>query len=67
MKYKLSQAAELLGIHKQTAWNYVKEGRLKAVKSKTNRWFVSQDEIDRFLGHEKTIADQGSCYLCSCQ
>ena len=59
MEYKLSDAAEHLGLHKQTVWNYIKSGKLKASKTRNNRWFVSQDEIDKFLGHEKAQLDQG--------
>jgi putative resolvase len=59
MKYKLSQAAAKLGVHKQTAWNYVKAGELKAFKTKNNRWYVDQEEIDRFTGNAKSNLDQG--------
>jgi len=59
MKYKLSKAAELLGIHKQTVWNKIKSGELTAHKTKNNRWYIDESEIDKYLGASKTNIDQG--------
>ena len=59
MNYKLTEAARHLGIHKQTAWNYVKSGQLKAYKTKNNRWYVTQEEIDRYQGQVNPKLDQG--------
>ena len=59
MKYKLSKAAELLGIHKQTVWNKIKSGELTAHKTKNNRWYIDESEIDKWLGASKINIDQG--------
>jgi putative resolvase len=59
MKYKLSQAATQLGIHKQTMWNKIKSGEISATKTKNNRWYVDEAEIDRYLGASKSVVDQG--------
>ena len=54
--YKLTDAAVLIGVHRQTAWKYIIDGKLKAMKTKNNRYLVSQEEIDRYLGEVKHIA-----------
>ena len=59
MNYKISQVAEKLCLHKQTIWNYIKAGRLKAFRTPNGRWLVSQQEIDRYLGEQKFIEEQG--------
>ena len=59
MKYKLTDAAKKLGVHKQTTWNYIKSGQLTASKTKNNRWYIEQEEIDRFLGQNKFVEEQG--------
>ena len=59
MKYKLTDAAKKLGVHKQTTWNYIKSGQLSASKTKNNRWYIEQEEIDRFLGQNKFVEEQG--------
>ncbi len=46
MKYKLTDAAKKLGVHKQTTWNYIKSGQIKASKTKNNRWYIAQYEIN---------------------
>lgn len=49
--YKLLEAANLLGIKVRTAREWVKNGKLKAVKYPTsNMWFVPQSEITRIRG-----------------
>jgi putative resolvase len=59
MKYKLSQAAVKMGIHKQTLWGKIKSGEVTAFKTKNNRWYVDESEIDRYIGASKTNLDQG--------
>lgn len=59
MKYKLTQAASQLGIHKQTMWNKIKAGEIAAVKTKNNRWYIDESELDKYLGASKTNIDQG--------
>jgi putative resolvase len=58
-QYKLSEIATLLGLHKQTIWKYVNEGKLIANKTTTNRWYVSQDNLDLFTNQAKPNQEQG--------
>ena len=59
MNHKLTDAAILMGIHRQTLWKYIKEGKIKALLTKNKRYLISQDEIDKYLGEVKHIVDQG--------
>jgi excisionase family DNA binding protein len=59
MKHKLTDAAKQLGLHKQTVWNYIKDGQIKATKTKNNRWYIDQTEIDNYMGSAKIQSDQG--------
>jgi putative resolvase len=59
MKYKLTQAAEKMSMHKQTLWLKIKNGEVAAFKTKNNRWYVDESEIDRYLGASKTHIEQG--------
>jgi len=59
MKYKLTQAAEKMSMHKQTLWIKIKNGEVAAFKTKNNRWYVDEAEIDRYLGASKTHIEQG--------
>lgn len=60
MKLKLTDAAKQLGIHKQTMWNYIKSGEITATKTKNNRWYIDQSDLDKWVGSSKTIQlDQG--------
>jgi excisionase family DNA binding protein len=59
MNHKLTDAAKIIGVHKQTMWKYVKDGKIAAIKTKNNRYLITQAEIDKYLGEVKNIADQG--------
>ena len=59
MNYKLSDAAKLIGVHKQTMWKYIKEGKISAIKTPNNRYLVPKAEIDKYLGEVKNIAELG--------
>lgn len=59
MLHKLSVAAEKIGVHKQTAWNYVKAGKLKAEHRPNGRIYVSDEEISRFNGENSFVKDKG--------
>ena len=59
MNHKLSDAAKIIGVHKQTMWKYIKEGKINAIKTKNNRYLITQSEIDKYLGEVKNVADQG--------
>ncbi|MFA5728194.1 MAG: helix-turn-helix domain-containing protein [Candidatus Neomarinimicrobiota bacterium] len=49
----IQDAAKALGISERTAFSYVKQGTLKAVKiggiKKTGRVYIPKSEIDRIL------------------
>lgn len=47
----LSKAAKVLGIQVRTARQWVRDGKLNAIKyPNCNRWFVSKEEIERICG-----------------
>lgn len=49
--YSLRNAAGLLGVKTRTAREWVKTGKMAAVKYEgSNRWYVSAEEIDRLRG-----------------
>ena len=57
--YKSSDAAKMIGVHKQTMWTYIRDGKIQAIKSNNNRYLISQQEIDKYLGEVKSVSDQG--------
>ncbi len=59
MKIKLAQAAIRLGIHKQTMWSYIRQGKIPATKTNTNRWFADTIDIDKLIGEASYIEEQG--------
>jgi len=40
-------------------WNKIKSGEISAIKTKNNRWYVDEAEINRYLGASKSVVDQG--------
>jgi len=46
--YTLEELVELLKVTKRTLYNYIKEGKLKAVKM-GKYWRVTQKQLDAFL------------------
>ena len=49
--YSLSDASGKLGIKVRTARQWLRDGKLKAVKyPASNRWFISAEEIKRVRG-----------------
>lgn len=46
--YTLEELVEVLKVTKRTLYNYIKEGRLKAVKM-GKYWRVTQKQLDSFL------------------
>lgn len=46
--YTLEELVEILKVTKRTLYNYIKEGRLKAVKM-GKYWRVTQNQLDSFL------------------
>ncbi len=52
--YSVRQTSELLGIKVRTVREWIKTGKLKAVKyDVSNRWFISDEEIKRVQNGHK--------------
>lgn len=49
--YTLEEIAELLNVTRRTMYNYIKSGRLKAVKI-GSIWRVSEDNLKKFIDGE---------------
>lgn len=50
-RYNIRQAADILGIKVRTVREWIKLGKLNAEKyGCSNRWFISEDEINRVKG-----------------
>ena len=51
--YNIRQASNLLGIKVRTVREWIRNGKLKAIKyGESNRWFISEEEIKRITGHD---------------
>jgi excisionase family DNA binding protein len=48
--YSVEQVADLLGLHVKTVRNYVRDGRLKAVRI-GKQYRISRDDLEVFTGH----------------
>jgi putative resolvase len=48
-----------MGIHRHTLWLKIKSGEVAAFKTKNNRWYVDDSEIDKYIGASKANVDQG--------
>jgi len=48
--YSVEQVADLLGLHVKTVRNYVRDGRLKAVRV-GKQYRISREDLEGFLGH----------------
>ena len=48
--YTLDEVRELLHVTRRTVYNYIREGKLKAVKI-GREWRVTQKALDSFLEH----------------
>lgn len=46
--YTLPQVAKIIGVTDRTAWNYVKAGKIKAVKI-GGKWKISEDNLREFI------------------
>ena len=50
-RYSLRQASNLLGVKVRTLREWIRNGKIEAQKYEvSNRWFISQSEIDRIVG-----------------
>ena len=54
--YTLDEVADLLHLTKRTLYNYVKEGKLPAVKI-GKYWRVSEENLQKFLTNGTAVAD----------
>ncbi|MFR0610851.1 MerR family transcriptional regulator, partial [Limosilactobacillus mucosae] len=48
--YKVSQAAELLGVSVSTMQRWDREGRIKAYRNAANRRYYTQEQLNKYLG-----------------
>lgn len=53
--YSVEQVAEKLGLHVRTVRNYVRDGRLKAVRI-GKQYRVAREDLDALVGHEPPTA-----------
>ena len=52
--YNIVKTAELLGIKVRTVRQWIRDGKLKAVKyDVSNRWFIPESEIERLKNGNK--------------
>ena len=52
--YSVEQVAEQLGLHVRTVRNYVREGRLKAVRI-GKQYRIAREDLDAFTGAESKV------------
>jgi excisionase family DNA binding protein len=52
--YTVEQVAELLQVHWQTVLNYIKSGKLKAVKLGRG-YRISKDAVDNFVKENSSV------------
>lgn len=53
--YNIVKTAELLGIKVRTVRQWIRDGKLKAVKyDVSNRWFIPESEIERLRNGQKS-------------
>lgn len=52
--YNIVKTAELLGIKVRTVRQWIRDGKIKAVKYEvSNRWFIPESEIERLKNGNK--------------
>ena len=54
--YTLDELAELLKVTKRTLYNYVRSGKLEAVKV-GREWRVTEDQLKHFLEEQSTSSN----------
>jgi excisionase family DNA binding protein len=54
--YSVDQVADLLGLHVRTVRNYVREGRLKAVRI-GKQYRIARDDLEAFTGRPVTAPE----------
>ncbi len=58
-QFTIKELAETLGVHYITALNYVRRGRLKAIKI-GGQWRVLESELERFMTEGNLTNFEGS-------
>ncbi len=48
-------ACIVLGVSYITLWRWIREGRIKAIRSPSGRYLIPRSEIDRLRGEEKRV------------
>jgi len=49
---------KLTGLSRKTIYRYIKNGRLKAIKTETNRWLIPKEEILKIVTPSLNIVEQ---------
>lgn len=62
--YSVDQVAEQLGLHVRTVRNYVREGRLKAVRI-GKQYRIAREDLDAFTGAEAKVRRTGHVEVSS--
>lgn len=58
--YNIVQASRLLGIKVRTVRDWISKGKLRAQKYEcSNRWYISESEINRVRGSMRSIDHDG--------
>ncbi|GAB3505624.1 helix-turn-helix domain-containing protein [Amycolatopsis cihanbeyliensis] len=55
--YSVDQVAELLGLHVRTVRNYVRDGRLNAVRI-GKQYRISREDLETFTGHPDVLPER---------
>ena len=52
--YNIKKTADLLGIKVRTVRQWIRDGKLNAIKyPASNRWMIPREEIERLMGNEQ--------------
>lgn len=54
-EYGIRAAAKLIGIKARTVRDWIYKGKIRAYKNKSNKWLITQSEIEKI--REKIKAD----------
>lgn len=46
--YSLSEVIEILGVTRRTLYNWIKDGKIKAIKA-GQQWRITQEALEEFL------------------
>lgn len=55
MYYSTEHASNLLGISARRLRDWIRDGKVKAIKyPASDRWMISKEEIERLMGNDNT-------------